>query len=35
MSYGVFGDNSFVLLVVIFVLLVIVGSNYPIAGWGY
>ncbi|UFT99031.1 YjcZ family sporulation protein [Radiobacillus kanasensis] len=38
MSYGVFGDNNgFVLLVVIFVLLVIVGSNYPIAGygWGY
>jgi uncharacterized protein (TIGR01732 family) len=28
------GNNSFILLVVLFVLLVIVGSNYPM-GRGY
>ncbi|UFT99030.1 YjcZ family sporulation protein [Radiobacillus kanasensis] len=38
MSYagGVFGNNGFVLLVVIFVLLVIVGNSYPMGGgYGY
>jgi uncharacterized protein (TIGR01732 family) len=37
MSYA-FGDNNgFILLVVLFVLLVIVGNNYPMGqyGWGY
>jgi uncharacterized protein (TIGR01732 family) len=33
MSHG-FGHNGFVLLVVLFVLLVIIGNNYPIGG-GY
>jgi uncharacterized protein (TIGR01732 family) len=36
MSYGagVFGNNGFILLVVLFILLIIVGNSYPIAG-GY
>lgn len=35
MSYaGGFGQNGFVLLVVLFILLIIVGSNYPMGG-GY
>jgi hypothetical protein len=33
-SGGSFGSNSFTLLVVLFVLLIIVGSNYPIANQG-
>ncbi|MFZ3577255.1 YjcZ family sporulation protein [Virgibacillus sp. DJP39] len=34
---GGFGNDGFILLVVIFVLLVIVGNNYPTgnAGIGY
>ncbi|HET7658209.1 MAG TPA: YjcZ family sporulation protein [Bacillales bacterium] len=32
MSYGF--HNGFVLLVVLFVLLVIVGSNYPMGNYG-
>ncbi|MDC3413228.1 YjcZ family sporulation protein [Aquibacillus sp. 3ASR75-11] len=36
MSYGGFGNDGFILLVVIFVLLVIVGNNYPMGGgYGY
>ncbi|WP_078544488.1 YjcZ family sporulation protein [Litchfieldia alkalitelluris] len=38
MSYGGFGNmgNSFTLLVVLFILLIIVGNNYPIGGgYGY
>lgn len=31
---GGFGQNGFVLLVVLFILLIIVGSNYPMGG-GY
>ncbi|TCT25460.1 uncharacterized protein (TIGR01732 family) [Melghiribacillus thermohalophilus] len=31
---GGYGGDSFILLVVLFVLLVIVGTNYPI-GYGY
>lgn len=34
MGYGWFGNNAFVLLVVLFVLLIIVGNSYPIGG-GY
>ncbi|MBP3953288.1 YjcZ family sporulation protein [Bacillus suaedae] len=35
MSYAGFtGSNGFVLLVVLFILLIIVGSNYPM-GQGY
>lgn len=37
MSYG-FGNNGFILLVVLFVLLVVVGNNYPMGkgfGGGY
>lgn len=30
-----YGNNSFILLVVLFVLLVIVGSNYPMGRYGY
>ncbi|UFT99024.1 YjcZ family sporulation protein [Radiobacillus kanasensis] len=30
-----FGNNSFILLVVLFVLLVIAGNNFPIGGYGY
>jgi uncharacterized protein (TIGR01732 family) len=30
-GYGTFG-NGFILLVVLFVLLIIVGNSYPIAG---
>ncbi|WP_186576088.1 YjcZ family sporulation protein [Aquibacillus kalidii] len=31
-----FGNNSFILLVVLFVLLVIVGNHYPTGGdYGY
>ncbi|HEX7064377.1 MAG TPA: YjcZ family sporulation protein [Bacillales bacterium] len=33
MSYGF--NNGFVLLVVLFVLLVIVGSNYPMGNYGW
>lgn len=33
-GYGGFGNNGFILLVVLFVLLVIVGNNYPM-GQGY
>ncbi|HEX6923107.1 MAG TPA: YjcZ family sporulation protein [Bacillales bacterium] len=33
MSYGY--NNGFVLLVVLFVLLVIVGSNYPMGNYGW
>ncbi|QDP39867.1 YjcZ family sporulation protein [Radiobacillus deserti] len=34
MSYGFsWGNDSFILLVVLFVLLVIVGNSYPM-GWG-
>ncbi|MFZ3578402.1 YjcZ family sporulation protein [Virgibacillus sp. DJP39] len=29
MSYGSWGNDGFILLVVLFVLLVIVGNNYP------
>ncbi|MFD2761710.1 YjcZ family sporulation protein [Lentibacillus juripiscarius] len=29
---GGFGQNGFVLLVVLFILLIIVGSNYPMGG---
>ncbi|MFD2761711.1 YjcZ family sporulation protein [Lentibacillus juripiscarius] len=30
------GQNGFVLLVVLFILLIIVGSNYPMGGgYGY
>jgi uncharacterized protein (TIGR01732 family) len=29
---GVFGNNGFILLVVLFILLIIVGNSYPIAG---
>lgn len=32
---GVFGNNGFVLLVVLFILLIIVGTNYPMGGFGY
>jgi uncharacterized protein (TIGR01732 family) len=37
MSYaGAFNNNGFILLVVLFVLLIIVGNSYPIAnGIGY
>ncbi|QDP41734.1 YjcZ family sporulation protein [Radiobacillus deserti] len=35
MSYGFTGNNSFILLVVLFVLLVIVGNNYPTGGYGF
>ncbi|MDC3413230.1 YjcZ family sporulation protein [Aquibacillus sp. 3ASR75-11] len=35
MSYGAFNNDGFILLVVLFVLLVIVGNNYPMGGWGY
>ncbi|SFP34170.1 YjcZ family sporulation protein [Salibacterium halotolerans] len=31
---GIFGNNGFVLLVVLFILLIVVGSNYPM-GEGY
>jgi uncharacterized protein (TIGR01732 family) len=31
-GYGVFGSNGFTLLVVLFILLIIVGNSYPIAG---
>jgi uncharacterized protein (TIGR01732 family) len=31
-GYGVFGSNGFTLLVVLFVLLIIVGSSYPLGG---
>jgi uncharacterized protein (TIGR01732 family) len=35
MSYaGVFGNNGFTLLVVLFILLIIVGNSYPGAGGG-
>jgi uncharacterized protein (TIGR01732 family) len=34
MSYGAFGNNGFILLVVLFILLIIVGNSYPMAG-GY
>jgi uncharacterized protein (TIGR01732 family) len=34
MSHGWFGNNGFILLVVLFVLLVIVGNSYPMGG-GY
>ncbi|QDP41730.1 YjcZ family sporulation protein [Radiobacillus deserti] len=30
-----FGNNEFILLVVLFVLLVIAGTNYPVGGFGY
>jgi uncharacterized protein (TIGR01732 family) len=33
-GYGTFG-NGFILLVVLFVLLIIVGNSYPIGGGGY
>jgi uncharacterized protein (TIGR01732 family) len=33
MSVGVFGNNGFILLVVLFVLLIIVGNSFPIAGF--
>jgi uncharacterized protein (TIGR01732 family) len=29
---GVFGNNGFILLVVLFILLIIVGNSYPTAG---
>jgi uncharacterized protein (TIGR01732 family) len=29
---GVFGNNGFTLLVVLFILLIIVGNSYPGAG---
>lgn len=33
MSYaGVFGKNGFILLVVLFILLIIVGNSYPTGG---
>lgn len=35
MSFGGFGNNGFILLVVIFVLLVIVGNNYPTGTAGF
>jgi hypothetical protein len=34
-GYGGYGHNGFILLVVLFVLLVIVGNNYPIGEIGY
>jgi uncharacterized protein (TIGR01732 family) len=34
MSHGVFRNNGFILLVVLFILLIIIGNSYPIAG-GY
>jgi uncharacterized protein (TIGR01732 family) len=30
---GVFNDNGFILLVVLFVLLIIVGNSFPISGF--
>lgn len=35
MSYSSWGNNSFILLVVLFVLLVIVGNNYPMGQQGF
>jgi uncharacterized protein (TIGR01732 family) len=32
---GVWNNNGFVLLVVLFVLLIIVGNSFPIGGYGY
>lgn len=29
---GVFGNNGFILLVVLFILLIIVGNSYPTGG---
>lgn len=29
---GVFGSSGFILLVVLFILLIIVGNSYPIGG---
>ncbi|WP_272447267.1 YjcZ family sporulation protein [Aquibacillus salsiterrae] len=34
-AYNAWGNNGFILLVVLFVLLVIVGNNYPTGGYGY
>jgi uncharacterized protein (TIGR01732 family) len=31
-GYGVTGSNGFILLVVLFVLLIIVGNSYPLGG---
>ncbi|MFC4557218.1 YjcZ family sporulation protein [Virgibacillus kekensis] len=31
---GIFDDNGFVLLVVLFILLIIVGSNFQKGGYG-
>jgi uncharacterized protein (TIGR01732 family) len=35
MSIGYNGHNGFILLVVLFVLLVVVGNNYPMGQYGY
>jgi uncharacterized protein (TIGR01732 family) len=32
MSVGCFGNNGFILLVVLFILLIIVGNSYPMGG---
>ncbi|MDC3418206.1 YjcZ family sporulation protein [Aquibacillus salsiterrae] len=34
-AYNAWGDNGFVLLVVLFVLLIIVGGSYQGFGYGY
>jgi uncharacterized protein (TIGR01732 family) len=32
---GVWGNNGFILLVVLFILLIIVGNSYPMGGGVY